>query len=416
MLRGPFRIEIGDVLLLSVTSPEKPVSLAVLCFVAAALLHPAVRFAWSRQSTLAFYVLAAGLMWLMALGPEPTLMNVPALYKAPYAWLLMLPGADGIRVPVRFWMLAALCLAVAAALGLRLMMQRFPRAPRWLPAIAAAGVLIDGWPQPFPMAQVPDARPTHTSAAVRLDLPVSTHHDPIALYRSIQHRRPIINGYSGYFPPHYWVMSQLVKMHDPDVLTQLSAVGSLEIMVEHELDPDGAWRAFVAGTPSARLVQTAADYTTYEMPQHAGSFPVQRGSPLPITVSDASVNLHLGPSVHDGDLLTRWFVEHGEARAQAITIALSEPTEVKGIEILQGGYSADFPDELLIEVSSDSHSWIAVWRGPTAGLVLAGALKRPRHVPISIPLPSHAARFVRLTNMRPDPKRDWSVAELRVLK
>src|SRR5687768_18560005 len=42
----------------------------------------------------------------------------------------------------------------------------------------------------------------------RLELPITSGHDLITLYRAVGHRRPLINGYSGYFAPHYWAMQQ----------------------------------------------------------------------------------------------------------------------------------------------------------------------------------------------------------------
>ena len=57
-------------------------------------------------------------MAVFALGPTARLMGERVLYKAPYAWLMLLPGfADGFRAPARFAMLVALCLSVAAALA-----------------------------------------------------------------------------------------------------------------------------------------------------------------------------------------------------------------------------------------------------------------------------------------------------------
>ena len=83
----------------------------------ALVLHPSIRAGWSRRSSLAFYTLAAVAMWLFCLGPAPTLMGKPLLYKAPYAWLMLVPGVEGVRVPARFWVLATLCLAVAGCAG-----------------------------------------------------------------------------------------------------------------------------------------------------------------------------------------------------------------------------------------------------------------------------------------------------------
>lgn len=158
---GPWKIEIFGLRLLSVTTSYKPLSTAFLLLTAAGLLHPAVRTAWRRRSSLTFYALAAVAMWLFSLGPQPTLMNEPILYKAPYSWLMMLPGVDGVRVPARFWMLGALCLAVAAGLALRQLAARWPRAARALPILASVLVLAEAWPRPIAMWRPPAPRPSH---------------------------------------------------------------------------------------------------------------------------------------------------------------------------------------------------------------------------------------------------------------
>ena len=77
-------------------------------------------------------------MWLLCLGPAPTFMGKPLIYKAPYAWLMLMPGVEGVRVPARFWVLATLCLAVAAAIALGYIVERLGalRAP----VIARRGV------------------------------------------------------------------------------------------------------------------------------------------------------------------------------------------------------------------------------------------------------------------------------------
>ena len=67
---GPWKIEIAGLRLLSVGTPHKPLSMALLLFAVAGALHPAVRTAWRRRSALAFYALAAVVMWLFSLGPR----------------------------------------------------------------------------------------------------------------------------------------------------------------------------------------------------------------------------------------------------------------------------------------------------------------------------------------------------------
>jgi hypothetical protein len=412
--QGPFRVEIAGLRLLSVTSPEKPISVAVLCLTVAALLHPAIRAAWRDRSSFAFYALATFAMWLMALGPAPTLMNVPAIYKAPYAWLLLLPGADGVRVPARFWMLAAFCLAVTAALGIRRLQDRWPRFSRGLIVLSVAGILIDGWPRVLTMAAAPSLRPAETAADLRLELPLGDV-DTLALYRSMYHRRPIINGYSGYFPAHYWGLKELFAERDPAVIRALAELGSIEVVVDHALDPDEGWRRFLDSAEGVSLITRSADHSTYLAVQVPKKPHVDVGTRLPFSVLSASVNPKLGPLVQDGDLYTRWHAGREQRRGDSLTVDLASPRPISGLRMLIGGYSADFPRQLLVETSEDQQVWTQVWSGGTAVLALSGALEHPRDTPISISLEPRVARYIRLTQTASGTIYYWSVAELEIL-
>lgn len=411
---GPFKLGIGSLQLLSVTSPEKPISVAVACLAIASLLHPAVRAAWRRRSPLAFYALATIAMWLLSLGPSPTLMNKPALYKAPYAWLLMLPGMDGVRVPARFWMLGVLCLAVTAALGLRHIMQRWPRAAPVLPATVIAGLLIDAWPNPLPMAPRPDPRPNHADADLRLDLPLGPEVDTIALFRATSHGRPLLNGYSGYFAPHYQSMRRLLREHHPGVIERLAEYGSIEIMVDHALDPDGSWRRFVDALPRVQRLQTPSEYTSVLVPRRDHRTTPPDGTRVPFTVAHASANPELAGNVHDGNLYTRWHAGREQRRGDALTVDLGGEREITGAELLIGGYVIDYARELVMAVSSDAESWRDVWSGPTAILVFSGGLDRPRDMPIGISIAPTRARYIRFTQTGTELVNYWSVAELHV--
>ena len=104
---GTWRLTLGGVRLISIGSADKPLALALAAALALMASLPRLRAAIRGRSPLAFYLLCAFAMWVLALGPEPTIMDRPALSQAPYGWLMRLPGFDGLRVPARFWMMAA---------------------------------------------------------------------------------------------------------------------------------------------------------------------------------------------------------------------------------------------------------------------------------------------------------------------
>jgi hypothetical protein len=415
---GPWTFEPFGVELLSVTTARKPLSVAVLLATAAIVLHPSVRSAWRRRSPLAFYAMATVAMWMFSLGPSPTLMNEPVIYKAPYAWLMLVPGVDGVRVPARFWVLGTLSLAVAAALGALHITARWPRVRARLPALACVLVVVEAWPEPIRMLPRPAPRPVHTPAVARLELPVNPSHDAITLYRATEHRRPVINGYSGYFAPHYWALQYLLEMKEPAALARLSLRGTLEVVIDHDLDGDRRWRTLLAATPHSRVVHGDEDYTTYRVGRSASAstsaLPRLHGRPLRIARLTASLYQDLVGHMTDNDRVTRWHTGGPQDPTNEITIDLGEPRRVAGVELDIAGFVADFPRMLAIDASNDGTSWVPVWSGGTALLALSAALEQPLDVPLRFPFDPRSAQFLRLRQTEAERIYYWSIAEMRI--
>jgi hypothetical protein len=314
-------------------------------------------------------------------------------------------------------MLAALCLAVAAGLALRHLTARWPRLGTALPILACAGLLADSWPAAMRMHPAPDMRPSHTRAAVRLELPLGPTHDTMALYRATQHRRPTFNGYSGYFPAHYWALQHLLEQRDPAVLTRLSELGPVEVVIDRALDINGAGRTFVAGYPLAEQVHQDEQYSAYRLPRgtSGGAREALRGEPLPIVSMSATVNAASTRGMTDEDLVTRWHTGRAQRAGDAVTIDLGQPHQVSGAEMLIGGYAADFPLQLTIETSLDGQRWAPAWSGGTALLTVAAALEDPRAVRLPFAFEPHQARLIRFTQTGPEGAHDWSIAGLRIM-
>ena len=364
-----------------------------------------------------FYALGALAMWLMSLGPAPTLMDRPIIYKAPYAWLMMLPGVEGIRVPARFWMLAVLCLSIAAALALRQITARWPRFARAIPALACVGILADAWPKPIVMEKRPADRPLHTRVVARLDLPPVPSHDSISLFRAIDHRKPLFNGYSGYFAPHYWAMQYMLKHHDPAVLTRLSLYGPIEVVVDHDWDPEAAGRRFLLAAPNVSLVYRDDRYSAFRVERgpFAAALPRPQGQPLPVASIKAEFNAALVGGMIDHDIMTRWHCGRAQRPGDSFTVDLGSERQVDGVEMLIAGFVADFPRKLSIETSTDGGSWSRAWTGEPALVALSAALEDPLNISMPFVFDRRPARYLRFTELAEEEIYYWSVAELRII-
>jgi hypothetical protein len=82
--------------------------------------------------------------------------------------------------------------------------------------------------------------------------------------------------------------------------------------------------------------------------------------------------------------------------------------------MILGGYVADFPRQLSIDVSLDGQAWAQVWNGGTGLMALSAALADPLNVTVPFPFERRTARYVRFTQHALEATYYWSIAELRI--
>jgi hypothetical protein len=204
-----------------------------------------------------FAVALIAALWL-SLGPVPRTLGRPLNLMAPYGWLFdYVPGFEGLRVPARFAMVVTLMLAVLGGYGAAALW----RFRWWRPVVTAVAAffLLEGTAVPFlvngsggpPGFNAPEPRLYRPRRAPRIyldgvsrigdgvlaELPLGTpDFDLRAMYYSTVHWRPILNGYSGFFPPHYGslvlALSEIPR-HAEVSLQALRAAGATHVLV-HE--------------------------------------------------------------------------------------------------------------------------------------------------------------------------------------
>ena len=410
IVHGPWRLTVAGVRLFSVARPDKPLMLAVLAAFGYLATLPRMRSAVRGRSPLTFYLIAAFLMWFLALGPDPSLLNMRVLYQAPYGWLMRLPGFDGLRVPARFWMMTIVCLSAIAALGLD---QFRGRARRTAVSLATLGLLLDGWPGVFNVLPRPDLRPSPPGVAVRLNLPITDDEDALSLYQQPFDPVPVYNGFSGYAAPHYPAMREMLKLHDARILQAMSANGPLGIVIDHDADADGTMRQFVLGFRGVVREQAHPAWSSYRLPASGiAPPPDEAGRPLAMKALTAFPSQPHAARAVDGNRTTRW--SGGVQTQQAdFTIELEQPTYVGQVVIELGPFLTDYAQRLRIEISADGSSWETIFLGDTRLQAYYAAVRHPKEIPVVFPIGRDNVRFVRLQQTGWG-THDWSIAEIRV--
>jgi len=412
---GPWQLTLGGVRVVSIARADKPLTFALVIALVLLATLPAVGSAFRRRSIVGFYALAAFVTWIFALGPDPTLLDHRLFYKAPYSWLMLAPGFDGLRVPARFWSMTLACLAVLAALAVHRMQGS---ARRTVVALAVAGLLVDGWPKRFVVLPAPTPRPSPDAAVARLDLPMTDANDMLALYRQMFDRKPLYNGASGFVPPHYPAMRTLFEQRDPRILRVLASRGPLGVVVDHASDTTGAQREMVRATPGSSLVRSEPEWSSYLIRSDgAAAVPeAPDASGLPIAIAAVSASSSKAPPrlAIDGDVTTSWNGGRQQP-GMTFTIDLGQPSHVAQLVTDLGPAFKDFPLRLQIEISADGARWETVSSGSTALETYFAALRHPKEVPVVFPIGRGAVRFVRLTQLESGTP-DWSIGEVRVLR
>jgi hypothetical protein len=281
---------------------------------------------------------------------------------------MWLPGFEGLRVPARFAMLATLCIAAAASIAAVRILPRSRRFSVPAAALIIVGLLADGWLETMPLVPLPSRFPLPPARdAIVLELPLD---DPdvgvSAMYRAISHGRPLVNGYSGHFPPHHGLLATALRRGDPTAL----------------LDPEGEWRSFV---------------------QEAGGQPQDESGLGPVFVVPPQPREKQPPP---GPRLAS--KPHPQGAGYA-AVDLESAQIVRSIELDLTWRYDDVATRSLIETSLDGETWTRAWEGWTGGLAVAGTLEDQRRAPLRFTLPDVRARYLRIS-----PAPPWVAEALRI--
>ena len=381
----------------------------VVALAAAAILLTARKR--GTASVTAFYAATALLMWALSLGPRPALHGSPLGVPGPYAILAALPGFSGIRVPARLWMVSVVCLSACAALALSRIEST--RVRRVVFALAALGILVDGWPSSVEVTSVPPMRVTRTRAAARLGLPVPGN-EAETMYGAIRQDRPVFNGYSGYVAPQHPALLDMLAAHDSRILDRLAAAQPIEVLIEWANDRDGQWRGWLDSYGAVRA-DGGDGWTAYVIPR-TGAVAPPRAAGVPVRVASvtASTNQHDIGAVLDNDLESRWNTPRQQGN-ETITLDLGSTQHVGAVVMCLGAYASQYPRMLDADVSADGRSWHTAASGNPVLATYDAALQSPREVPVTIPIERDGVRFIRLRETAAD-AHGWSIVELRVVR
>ncbi|MDY7093159.1 MAG: hypothetical protein SX243_09330 [Acidobacteriota bacterium] len=160
------------------------------------------------------------------------------------AWLV--PGFDHLRVPARFFLVASFPIAFFAGRGADALIRRLrPIRGGLLAVLLIAGVALETLPLGIPWMPLPeagDAAPAYRWLAGRQDvsalveLPCRNRDEDLAwMYLQPHHGHPLVNGFSGFYPPYYAELREHLCSPVPDdrAVPLLRRLGVSHLLVHH---------------------------------------------------------------------------------------------------------------------------------------------------------------------------------------
>jgi hypothetical protein len=239
---------------------------------------------------------------VLSLGPE----GVRTLYAALHSWVF---GFEAIRAPVRFGVIAMAGLAILGAVGFAWLESRQPAGTRGRRAVLPVLLAIlaaEYVNEPLPLAPAPP-RVTPTGqwlratagpgAVLHLPIPAVDAHNTHFMVQSLEHWRPIVNGYSGQRPPFYTaLLESLSEFPSMDAFVMLREIDVRFVVSREPIDgantPESplAHRATLADGVVYELVWTPAaeaalNETAFDTPPPPGPLPFRPGERLTYEIS-----------------------------------------------------------------------------------------------------------------------------------
>jgi hypothetical protein len=315
-------------------------------------------------------------------------------------------------------MLAVLCQSMLVAQVLATRSLRANSASRlqsgWL-AVACLALLADGWVRLTVVPPPPPAAADWGSVAAILEVPAGRPElDFPAIYHGMFHGRPIVNGYSGYAPPHYLPLAHALRDGHYEAITELAAFGPIAVAVDDASPQSGDAVARIAKLPRIERRYAPPGWTLFHVPQQALAR-LPDGAAVPLARVDPNRQGQDVARLMDGTVASAWASGAEQRGDEVITIDVGSAREVRAVVFRMGAFAFGFPRQLTVETSTDGADWLRVWEGPTVVQALHAALVDPADVPLTVAFAPVQARYLRLRQTGREAGIPWWIGELQVL-
>jgi len=387
------------------------------------------------------YAAIAATTFILSLGPHPTAWGHRAAIAGPYQLLLdVVPGLDGLRAVSRMGLLVILALAVLAALGAAVLLDRVGARRTWVVALLGALIVTESWAVPVRTAlfdPIPDPDDRRAYEFLRqsadgpvLELPFATDDEAQQMtyqYLTLVHGHRTINGHSSYDPPLLRLLSGRDQGFDDAshlgaAVSFVRALGTRYVVVHGGRFGSPAMETALIRELDSGQIAARHDFgrtvvftlTDDVRPAEGVSHPI----PIPSTAlrTRSSHSPDRLPLLFDGNRDSRWLSGGRQTGREWIEIELDAPRDVGHVRMQTAERSfGDYPRELTIEAVEPGGTR-TLFSGSVLPQFARGFLVDHAYPIIDVVLPPNRARVIRLRQTGATDELFWSIHELELLE
>lgn len=445
-MSGGFTIRWGEMKILSIhrlTNPLLILSISLLLRICLGFRSRAPRQIDIPGVNLAkrFFLFSFFSAWLLALGPVIRVFDKPILtgpFLLLYRWI---PVFKALRAPSRMavFMMLALALFCGWAMEILLEKQKKRGWKKALPVLISLLLLADYASIPLSLAKLPGTKkfpaiysPVRNlpTDAVLIELPMPIEplergHEALPMFYSTFHRKKLVNGYSGYVPPGYVVISEsMEEFPSPETFRLLEDLGVSYILVhtrgfrpEKGLLTNALLQKFL---DHVELKASAEGDYLYRIIPKGQNEEVERKSL--IEVGDrklwtgwTSSNVECIKLAFDGRPTTGWTSRFPQRPGDFFFLDLGETLSAELLEISFSSKPLDYPRGFTVEGSTDQRSWVFLNETPFSIPRLTQTnIEDLSGYRMRVVLKTKEVRSLRIRLTRPHPRQHWSIQEIRL--
>jgi len=403
-----------------------------------------------------FFLYLSILCWALLLSFGNTMSflgDSTSIFPLPFKWFYEhFPGFKGIRVPSRYAEFAIFSTVILAGFGMKYLREKFDNKRFVIWGTIGLLLLLNleylSVPQRTRFIPIKnDIPPTYRwlegeisdGPVVELPFHKNIGHDAVYMYFSIFHRKKIVNGYSGFFPPAVFYIRKIFETFpSPASLDILNALGIKYVIlhpkmygdkkrekvvrrIREDFSPDLSLKkafSYASSRPHFFEDEMGEDFVyevEYPKDQQRSmkETDMQEIPPEGWTIGSNRNQVHLS-SLKDDDLNTVWSTRRTKRTGDFLVVEFDEPTRVEKASLFLGESLFDYALRIRVKTSLDGKEWHTFRHLYSPGEFTKNLVSSPLSLVQNIRLHGKMIRFLKIIQVGKDKKFWWSVAELKI--